>query len=57
MGMSFGSGSLSGDQGVGGGSAGNFDDYGGIDPSTDPELAMALRASAEEARANEEARV
>lgn len=43
---------------AGAGSAGgdNFDMYGGIDPSMDPELAMAIRASTEEARAQEEAR-
>lgn len=41
--------------GAGGGNA--FDDYGGVDPSMDPELAMAIRASTEEARAQEEARV
>lgn len=35
----------------------NFDEYGGIDPSMDPELAMAIRVSVEEARAFEEARV
>jgi hypothetical protein len=40
--------------GMGGGA---FDDYGGVDPSMDPELAMAIRASTEEARAQEEARV
>ena len=43
-----------GPSGVGGGA---FDDYGGVDPSMDPELAMAIRASTEEARAQEEARV
>ncbi len=37
--------------------AADFDMYGGIDPSLDPELAMAIRVSTEEARANEEARV
>eukprot|EP01039_Chlorochromonas_danica_P008730 gene8730-9620_t len=35
----------------------NFDLYGGIDPSLDPELAMAIRVSTEEARAAEEARL
>ena len=40
-----------------GGGGGQFADYGGVDPSLDPELAMALRASAEEARAAEAARV
>lgn len=39
------------------GGGGAFDDYGGVDPSMDPELAMAIRASTEEARAQEEARV
>ena len=34
-----------------------FAEYGGIDPSLDPELAMAIRVSTEEARAQEEARV
>ncbi len=35
----------------------DFDIYGGIDPSLDPELAMAIRISQEEAKAAEEARV
>lgn len=48
-------GAAMGGGGGGGGSA--FDEYGGIDPSMDPELAMAIRASTEEARAQEEARV
>ena len=44
--------------GAGGGGGGtNFDEFGGIDPSLDPELAMAIRVSTEEARAQEEARV
>ena len=38
-------------------SSSGFDDYGGIDPTMDPELAMAIRVSTEEARAREEARV
>ncbi len=42
--------------GGGGGGGDDFDMYGGIDPSMDPELAMAIRASTEEARAQEEAR-
>lgn len=42
---------------MGGGGGDNFDMYGGIDPSMDPELAMAIRVSTEEARAQEEARV
>ena len=33
------------------GGGGRFEEYGGIDPSIDPELAMALRISMEEARA------
>ena len=48
------------DGGVGGmaaaGGDDNFDMYGGIDPSLDPELAMAIRISQEEAKAAEEAR-
>jgi 26S proteasome regulatory subunit N10 len=47
--------SMAGGAAAGGGD--NFDMYGGIDPSMDPELAMAIRASTEEARAKEEARV
>jgi len=35
----------------------DFDIYGGIDPNLDPELAMAIRVSQEEARAQEEARL
>jgi len=42
--------------GGGGGGANNFAEYGGVDPSLDPELAMAIRVSTEEARAREEAR-
>lgn len=45
-----------GGMGGGGGGGEDFDMYGGIDPSMDPELAMAIRASTEEARAQEEAR-
>jgi 26S proteasome regulatory subunit N10 len=43
----------------GGGNAdqgGGFEDYGGFDPEMDPELAMAIRVSTEEARAAEESR-
>jgi len=40
--------------GAGGGE--DFDMYGGINPDLDPELAMAIRVSAEEARAREEDR-
>lgn len=38
--------------GVGGGGGGGFHEYGGVDPAMDPELAMALRVSMEEARAS-----
>jgi 26S proteasome regulatory subunit N10 len=51
-GNAFGGGAVGG----AGGAGGNFDEYGGIDPAMDPELAMAIRVSTEEARANEEAR-
>ena len=34
----------------------NFDEFGGVDPSLDPDVAMAIRASLEEAREREEAR-
>jgi 26S proteasome regulatory subunit N10 len=37
-----------------GGGAGNFADYGGVDPNMDPELAMALRVSMEEERLRQE---
>jgi 26S proteasome regulatory subunit N10 len=40
-----------GGAGGGGGMANAFAEYGGVDPSLDPELAMALRASMEEERA------
>lgn len=52
IGMSTGGGGV---QTSGGG--GGFEEYGGVDPSLDPELAMAIRVSTEEARAREEARV
>lgn len=45
-----------GGSGLGSAAGGNFDEFGGIDPSMDPELAMAIRVSTEEARAQEEAR-
>lgn len=54
MGGGMGGGPMDG-SGGGGGDA-NFDMYGGINPEDDPELAMAIRASTEEARAQEEAR-
>ena len=38
----------------GGGGGGDFAEFGGIDPSMDPELAMALRVSMEEERARQE---
>jgi 26S proteasome regulatory subunit N10 len=50
---------LTGDAGMGGGGGGDggmFAEYGGIDPSMDPELAEAMRASAMEYREAEEAR-
>jgi 26S proteasome regulatory subunit N10 len=50
-------GAAAGGGGGGGGGGGAFAEYGGIDPSLDPELAMAIRASAEEARAYEASRV
>jgi len=43
--------------GAGGAGGEDFDMYGGVDPNLDPELAMAIRVSQEEARAQEEARV
>jgi 26S proteasome regulatory subunit N10 len=54
-----GGGDVGGDMGMGGGGGGGdmFAEYGGVDPSLDPELAMVMRASAEEARQREEARV
>lgn len=53
----FASAAMAGSEGGGGGGSGggDMDMYGGIDPSMDPELAMAIRISAEEARAAEEA--
>ncbi|KAI9911329.1 hypothetical protein PsorP6_009620 [Peronosclerospora sorghi] len=39
----------------GGGGNDNFAEYGGVDPSMDPELALALRVSMEEERARQEA--
>eukprot|EP00578_Thalassiosira_sp_NH16_P009311 CAMPEP_0181121778 /NCGR_PEP_ID=MMETSP1071-20121207/24932_1 /TAXON_ID=35127 /ORGANISM="Thalassiosira sp., Strain NH16" /LENGTH=435 /DNA_ID=CAMNT_0023206645 /DNA_START=125 /DNA_END=1433 /DNA_ORIENTATION=- len=44
-----------GGAGAGGGAGGDgFADFGGVDPSMDPELAMALRVSMEEERARQE---
>jgi hypothetical protein len=45
--------------GFGGGTTGGgaADDFGGIDPSLDPDLALALRLSAEESRAQQESGV
>lgn len=50
--MSMGAGGV----GVGGGGGGmnDFAEYGGVDPSLDPELAMALRVSMEEERLRQE---
>lgn len=42
---------------VGGAADDQFAEYGGIDPSLDPELAMAIRVSTEEARMAEQARL
>ena len=47
----------SGNAGVSATGEANFDEFGGFDPNLDPELAMAIRVSTEEARAQEEARV
>jgi 26S proteasome regulatory subunit N10 len=55
-GHNFGAGSVGG-TGLIPPSSGGFDDYGGIDPNLDPDLAMAIRVSTEEARAREEAMV
>ena len=47
-----------GSTGGGGGGGGDpFAEYGGIDPSMDPELAMAIRISAEEARSQAQSNV
>lgn len=52
MGHTYGSSVGGGGEGVvAGGAAGGFEEYGGIDPSMDPELAMAIRCSMEEMRA------
>lgn len=48
-----GMGAMAGMGGGGGGDA--FAEYGGVDPSMDPELALALRVSMEEERARQEA--
>ena len=52
----FGAQGAAGAMGAGGMGGDDFDMYGGIDPTLDPELAMAIRVSQEEARAQEEAR-
>lgn len=57
MDTDMGGGGADSGAGGGGGGGGMFAEYGGIDPSLDPELAMAIRASAEEARAYEASRV
>lgn len=56
--MGFGSfgGGASGGGGTSAGGGSAFEEFGGIDPNLDPDLAMAIRLSAEEARATEEAR-
>lgn len=53
MGGAMGGGAASSATGGSGGDG--FADYGGIDPSVDPELALALRVSMEEERARQEA--
>ncbi|DAZ97832.1 TPA: hypothetical protein N0F65_002502 [Lagenidium giganteum] len=50
----MGGGAMGGSGGAGGGSEA-FAEYGGVDPSMDPELALALRVSMEEERARQEA--
>lgn len=52
-GMGMGGGDMGGGGG-GGVGGGGFADFGGVDPSMDPELAMALRVSMEEERARQE---
>ena len=52
---SGGGGSGESSTGGGGGGGGSFQEFGGIDPNLDPELAMALRISMEEERARQEA--
>lgn len=49
-----GGGAFAAAAGSGGGQGSNFDDFGGMDPNMDPELAMALRVSMEEERARQE---
>jgi len=50
-----GTGDMGGIGGGGGDGSASFQEYGGVNPDLDPELAMALRVSMEEARAVEEA--
>jgi 26S proteasome regulatory subunit N10 len=52
MGRTYGSstGAVGGDGADAGGAGNTFEEYGGIDPSMDPELAMAIRVSMEEMR-------
>ena len=49
--------STAGGGGGGGGENNLFAEYGGVNPDLDPELAMALRLSAEEARAHQQSQV
>ncbi|KAL3809809.1 hypothetical protein ACHAXA_002379, partial [Cyclostephanos tholiformis] len=53
-GMGMGGGGMGGMAGAGSGGGGGFAEFGGVDPSMDPELAMALRVSMEEERARQE---
>lgn len=50
----FGAGGAPGATAGGGAGGGGADDFGGVDPNMDPELAMALRVSMEEERARQE---
>lgn len=57
--VNYGGGALGGaaGNGIAVSGAGGFEEFGGIDPSQDPELAMAIRMSTEEARQREESKV
>lgn len=52
-GMDMGVGAGAGGAAQGGMPSSQFADYGGVDPNLDPELALALRISMEEARARQ----
>lgn len=57
LGHTGGGGASGYDVGSSGAGGGDFSEYGGFDPSLDPEMAMALRASLEDSRAMEQSRV